>query len=328
MRLSIVIPVYNVEKYIRGTLQSVYGQRCDESLFEVIVVNDGTPDGSMCVAEEFAARHANLHIVNQENRGLSCARNAGLETARGEYVWFVDSDDMVTEGSIKKVVECGEETKADVIGFCICKVREAGGEQEMEPAIWNRGRRNLENRVTSRRQVVFCLHTGVVQRYVFRREFLSRNGLCFLPGILYEDMEFVPRVFCLADSFYISSFVSYRYLLRSSGSIMSQPCSLRSLRDILAIVRSHEAFLREEGIGGDAVSEAYVNRCVFLNAYRLLAFSPAVFPDGWEAFMREHRAEIRRKCLRAGWVSLKGDFRLTKAVRLMMVLLLPRRLMR
>ena len=121
MQLSIIIPVYKVEKYIRDTLQSIYRQQYDENLFEVIVINDGTPDDSMRIVAEFTNKHANLHIINQKNQGLSCARNAGLKIAQGEYVWFVDSDDTVTEESIGKVIECIERSKADVIGLAYSK---------------------------------------------------------------------------------------------------------------------------------------------------------------------------------------------------------------
>ena len=137
MQLSIIIPVYKVEKYIRDTLQSIYRQQYDENLFEVIVINDGTPDDSMRIVAEFTNKHANLHIINQKNQGLSCARNAGLKIAQGEYVWFVDSDDTVTEESIGKVIECIERSKADVIGFSILKVSEANRVSEVESAIWN-----------------------------------------------------------------------------------------------------------------------------------------------------------------------------------------------
>lgn len=327
MRLSIIIPVYKVEKYIRDTLQSIYRQQYDENLFEVIVVNDGTPDDSMRIVTEFADKHVNLHIINQENQGLSCARNAGLKIARGEYVWFVDSDDTIVEQSIKKIIECAELSKVDVMGFCICKIEESGRYSEREPVIWDRRHRNLQDCLTDKKQIIFYLHTGVVQRYVLKREFLFHNGLSFYPGILYEDQEFLPRVFSLANSFYISSFISYRYLLRSSGSIMSQ-FSLRSLRDTLTIVRSYETWLQEEIKGKSALINAYINGCIFNHTYWLLSFKTVTFRDEQKEFMRDHYVEIRRKCLTAGWKSLKGNFRLTRAIRLLMVFLIPHHLIK
>ncbi|MBQ1648699.1 MAG: glycosyltransferase, partial [Bacteroidales bacterium] len=84
MKLSIIIPVYNVEAYVGRTLESVFAT--DATDFEVIIVNDGTKDGSMGVIRQFANR-LNLTIIEQENQGLSAARNRGLDAAKGDYVW-------------------------------------------------------------------------------------------------------------------------------------------------------------------------------------------------------------------------------------------------
>ena len=96
-KLSIIIPVYKVEKYIARCLDSIFNQKVDDSLIEVIVVNDGTPDNSMQIVNSYVAMHRNLTIINQENQGLSVARNVGLAKATGDYVWFVDSDDWLVE---------------------------------------------------------------------------------------------------------------------------------------------------------------------------------------------------------------------------------------
>lgn len=117
MKLSIVIPVYNVEPFIRGTLDSIYKQGVDESLFEVIAVNDGTPDNSMAIVEMFADAHTNLAIINQKNQGLSAARNSGIKVAKGDYIWVVDSDDSITENSISQAL--GEITRHPYVEmFC------------------------------------------------------------------------------------------------------------------------------------------------------------------------------------------------------------------
>ena len=98
MKLSIIIPVYKVERYVRQTILSVINQ--DHSLFnqsEVIIVNDGTPDKSIEVIQDLIDEYSNIKLINQQNQGLSMARNNGLAVAEGDYVWFVDSDDWLAE---------------------------------------------------------------------------------------------------------------------------------------------------------------------------------------------------------------------------------------
>ena len=86
MILSIIIPIYNVEQFIAQCIESIYSQHFPLERFEVIAVNDGTPDHSMDIVKRFAAKYSNLQIINQENKGLSVARNTGMQYAKGDYV--------------------------------------------------------------------------------------------------------------------------------------------------------------------------------------------------------------------------------------------------
>ena len=96
-RLSIIIPVYDVEAYLPECLDSIFSQRDALSDIEVILVNDGSPDGSAAILEEYRKRYDNITVITQSNQGLSLARMNGLERAQGEYVWFVDSDDYLAD---------------------------------------------------------------------------------------------------------------------------------------------------------------------------------------------------------------------------------------
>ncbi|WP_345026937.1 glycosyltransferase [Ravibacter arvi] len=109
VKLSIVLPVYNVERYLRECLDSIYSAGIES--FEVIAVNDGSTDGSLAILLEYKEKCENLIIVDQENKGLSGARNSGLEKVSGEFVFFLDSDDILTKGVsvlkyIEQIVEC------------------------------------------------------------------------------------------------------------------------------------------------------------------------------------------------------------------------------
>ena len=103
-RLSIIIPVYNVEAYLPECLDSILSQRDALSAIEVILVNHGSPDGSAAILEEYRKRYDNITVITQSNQGLSLARMNGLERAQGEYVWFVDSDDYLADHALENLL--------------------------------------------------------------------------------------------------------------------------------------------------------------------------------------------------------------------------------
>ena len=100
MKLSIVIPVYNVEKYVNRCLLSVLNQKVSSNEYEIVIVNDGSTDSSLSIVEEMIESYNNVILVSQENAGLSAARNRGLLLAKGDYIWFVDSDDWIDDDSL------------------------------------------------------------------------------------------------------------------------------------------------------------------------------------------------------------------------------------
>jgi glycosyltransferase involved in cell wall biosynthesis len=114
-KLSIIIPVYNVEKYVRSCLESIFQQGLDEADFEIIIVNDGTKDRSMEVIEDIISQHSNITVIDQENLSLSVARNNGIAAAKGEYILMPDSDDLLIENSLKPLLDKALETKADCV---------------------------------------------------------------------------------------------------------------------------------------------------------------------------------------------------------------------
>ena len=113
--LSIIIPLYNCEKYIKQCLDTIFRQEMNESDFEVIVIDDGSKDSGYSLASEYAKRHQNILVVKQENQGVACARNNALEKATGDYVTFVDADDMLVFGSLSTLIKIAVENKADIV---------------------------------------------------------------------------------------------------------------------------------------------------------------------------------------------------------------------
>ena len=124
VRISVIIPIYNVERYIRECLQSVARQSF--SAYEVLMVDDGSTDQSGRIAQEYADRYSRFRLIHKENGGLSSARNAGLEQAKGMYVCFVDADDYITEDYLCRLYEKAEETNADMVIADYREVEEQG----------------------------------------------------------------------------------------------------------------------------------------------------------------------------------------------------------
>lgn len=242
MLLSIIIPVYNSEKYVRHTLQSVYGQVFDENQIEVIVINDGTPDKSMDIVHEFAAKHDSLRIFEQENQGLSAARNAGLNIAQGKYVWFVDSDDWIEDGFLARALQLLQDRNDDVFLFRIRELSEDTGEVLLERQLCSD---TLVVETDLQQMLLQNVDFSPMQVYVIRREFLEQNKLRFVQGIIHEDMEFAPRMLVLANKISSVPIFHYNYLRRTSGSLTSSPENRKNrVVSLLQILDLHNRLLQ------------------------------------------------------------------------------------
>ena len=114
MIVSVIIPIYNLEPYIKNSVSSVLNQKFDGEI-EVIVVDDGSVDNSLAVAEKLAAEDSRVKVIHQENRGVSAARNAGLDAAQGKYIMFVDGDDIIASNSVKLLIDGFEKSENAVV---------------------------------------------------------------------------------------------------------------------------------------------------------------------------------------------------------------------
>ena len=123
-KVSVVLPIYNVEKYLKKSVQSVQNQTYRN--LEIILVDDGSKDSSGRICDELSKEDSRIQVVHKNNGGLASARNSGYEVATGEYVMYIDSDDCVKEDTVKKCVDAIERDKSDVVIFGYEKVSEDG----------------------------------------------------------------------------------------------------------------------------------------------------------------------------------------------------------
>lgn len=219
--LSIIVPVYNVEKYLEKCILSIYNSSIYEFTYEIIVVNDGSTDSSSYILENLKKIISNLIIIYQKNKGLSEARNKGLEFATGKYVWFIDSDDYIND----IFFDYNElfESSNDLIFFDFNIVVENGYlNSKLEKG--NNYRKyfyeGCYNNIDFYKK--FSRNHGLMYAwgYFIKLEFILKNKLYFLSGIHYEDIEFTTKAIFLANNISIKKIALYNYLQRQ-GSILA-----------------------------------------------------------------------------------------------------------
>lgn len=208
-KISVIIPVYNIENYIEKCIQSVLSQTLND--IEIIVINDGTLDNSMKKIEKYRDK---LIIINQENQGLSAARNTGLKYATGEYVFFLDSDDWIKDTYLEKFYK--KTNNSDVVFSDYIYYNESNGMKKMTNFSKERGIEEIGK---------YFMISGaeiVVWNKLYKREFLVNNNIYFLNGIIHEDEEFSFKIYMLAKKItYLEENAGYFYRINRSGSIMT-----------------------------------------------------------------------------------------------------------
>ena len=202
-KISIIIPVYNTEKLLRRCLNSVLNQTLKD--IEIICVNDGSTDNSARILDDYG-KYENIKIIEQKNSGLSSARNTGLDIATGKYIAFLDSDDFVDPDFYEKLFNNIEKYKADVA--CASIVRENDKKKtylvvykQIEVA------KNIQDRFL----LVQSPKYNFVWNKLYRKEFIDKNNLRFVPGMIYEDLFFTADVLETAGSLITVPDTYYHY---------------------------------------------------------------------------------------------------------------------
>ena len=227
MKLSIIVPVYQVERYIVKCVASLLDQDFDD--YEVIVVDDGSKDNSIALLQE-NIHDSRVFVIHQENRGLSGARNRGLDEASGEYVWFFDSDDWLEKeclGSICQHLDC-----CDILSF-ISYFQEYGLSSEIS--------RN-EHSFSKGKDLSFSDYWMGAPFYIYRRAFLKEYDLRFYEGIYHEDQLFSPCAIYLAKCIARYSQPVYHRLIHP-GSITQNPLIMdKRCMDVMTVIDQLELF--------------------------------------------------------------------------------------
>ena len=222
-KVSVIVPVYNVENYLAECLDSVVGQSVLD--LEILCINDASTDSSLEILQKYADRDSRIKILqNDRNMGLACTRNRGLEAATGEYVLFVDSDDLIDRELLETVItKMGD---AEVACFDYQKRNEIGEEKDRHLFALKENMYNARDffiTAVDRNSIIYSAWSKL-----YRRDFLVRENLKFTDGILYEDVVFhflsmmkASKVYCIPKKIY-----TYRF---RSDSIMTKKIKLSDM---------------------------------------------------------------------------------------------------
>ncbi len=231
MKVSVIVPVYNVEKYIKKCLDSLVNQTLDG--VEIIVINDGSPDNSQKIIDEYTKKYKNVKSYIKENGGLSDARNYGIKKATGEYISFVDSDDYIKKDMLEKMYNYAIKEDLDVVVCDSINVYDNGSEILIKSNN-NYSDNDVRNYIIS--PPMAC--TRLFKKTIF-------DKIQFKKNIYYEDLEMTPKVVNITDKIGFVSEGLYYYVQRD-GSIMKQNVFNKKLLNIFDVLKSNKDLLEDK----------------------------------------------------------------------------------
>ncbi|MFR9165825.1 MAG: glycosyltransferase family 2 protein [Dysgonomonas sp.] len=238
-KISIIVPVYNVERYVERCILSVVTQNVSTDDYELIVVNDGSTDSSREILATLQRQYPFIQIIDKENGGLSSARNAGLPHAKGGYVFFLDSDDWIAENSLAFLLKQIERYPVDILLFGIHEVDENGKEKGLFGSLSpNDVVLNVEDYLTS-----YTLRSSAWQG-LFSRRFFDEKGYRFLDGFVSEDDDFVVHVFSRAKQIVCNNRQVYFYYQRSDSISKGKEFEQKMIQDKLIMLADLDDYIQ------------------------------------------------------------------------------------
>lgn len=264
MKVSILVPVYNVEKFFSRCLESLFSQTY--SNIEYVFVNDCTPDNSMILLHDILQKYPNhvnnvKLIENPSNNGIAIVRNTLLDNAHGDYVLFVDSDDWIENDMVEKLVDEAKRSGADVVGCNYC--------EDYPNEIIFRQQSYPSNHIEAMKAMTLLKIKGVLWKLLIRRELIAQNKLSFVPEIQFgEDYIFCCKLFYYAQSFSSVDKALYHYVQYNPNNYCSTDSDIR-INSFANAIRMVETFYREKGIYETLKSELLQRKFLCKSSYVL-----------------------------------------------------------
>lgn len=247
MKFSVILPVYNVEKYLRECVESVLCQTFTD--YEVILVDDGSCDNSPKICDELGQADERIKVIHKLNGGLSSARNAGTDIAKGEYIVYIDSDDFIIDKTFLEKVNAKTADMPDLIFFKHKKYLE--NEKTLKDCQYSYQNAVLENNTASQISTLVKddAFYGMAWIKTIKRSLLIDNGIQFEDGLLGEDMDWNYNLLLHTKriEFIDEPFLAYR---QREGSI-SKTCKIKNLTDFIYILEKWSETIKASNLESD-----------------------------------------------------------------------------
>ena len=229
MKLSVVVNMYNTAAYMPRCLDTLLHQDIPHEDYEIILVDDCSPDDSLAMAKEFATMYPNIRVCTHEkNKGLAAARNTGVDAAKGKYLCFVDPDDYIEKNSLAALLKQMDDEQLDMLRFNYQKVDEQYNnipDSEMETRFDYTPKIMTGTEFLAHRLGVGCY----VWAYIYRLDFIRKTGIRFFEGCFFDDTPWLPRILQKAQRINVTPVRHQFYLQRSTSMVHA--------RDKQAIIR-------------------------------------------------------------------------------------------
>lgn len=268
MRFSIIVPIYNVEKYISQCVESLVKQCCSDK-FEILLINDGSTDNSKKICDKLSEKYDNVFVFLKENGGLSDARNYGILKARGEYLIFVDGDDWINHDNLLLKASCLIKEKSfDYIIFGACKYVEDNKKYIYENQV------DL-TKITSNydENLLYFIESQTYSMSactkIMKKDFIIENNLFFKKGIYSEDLEWYLRVVQYAKSVY--AIPGDYYVYRQRNNSITTSISEKNFVDNINILEEYA--LKEFNYKSDSFKLAYNGMLAYAYIMDILVYS-------------------------------------------------------
>lgn len=241
MLFSVIVPIYNIEKYIRRCIESVLSQSFAD--FELILVDDGSPDNSGAICDEYAEKDERIQVIHKENGGLVSARQAGIRVASGDYIFHLDGDDAVLPDALESAYKIIKDTNADIVSFSYkCSINEKIGETVcdlVDEGLYNKSK--IEQDIFPK----LLLDKNMNHIFYFlwgkaiKRELATKHQLNVNPAIsLGEDLSCIVPCFLEAETVYMSKKAIYLYTIRNDSiSTDFKTHQISQIADVISSLR-------------------------------------------------------------------------------------------